>query len=194
MIIEKKQKPFYVSNKDLYPVYVEWHKEILKAASEGKEKPEIPAAIVDAIIKICTKTSYRSEFIGYTFRDDMVGDAIYDCIRFADKFNPEKSTNPFSYITTTAWRAFLRRIDAEKTQSYVKAKIISDTPIHEFFESIDTDDVDLQQNFIDFIHENDTNLSNNEPMSIKRNRKKKLEKLALESEVINQNLELFTDE
>lgn len=162
-----KDKKFYVSNKDLYAEYVAWHVVLL-----GNPDAEIPAPIVDAMMKICTRLSYNPKFINYTFKDDMISDALYDCIRFAKKFNPEKGNNPFSYITTIAIMAFYRRIDAEKTQSYIKAKIVSESLIHEFYESIDDDDIELQQSFNDIIADNANNMANNEPMTLKRKRKK----------------------
>ena len=201
-----KDRIYYVNNKELFGAYKTWYEDIAKCVAEEKEEPPIPNFIVDAMIKICTRLSYKTNFINYSFRDDLISDALYDCIRFAKKFNSLKSENPFAYITTIAFSAFLRRIDLEKTQSYIKAKIISETPIYEFFESLDGDDVDLQENFVEYMNENSANLTNNEPMAIKRKRKKQLEALKMVAEdipeieesfsfVINDNsLEKFLDE
>jgi len=43
---------------------------------------------------------------------------------YAHNFNPEKSKNPFSYFTQIIYYAFLRRIEKEKKQSYIKYKIL----------------------------------------------------------------------
>ncbi len=172
----KKEKKYYVSNKELYASYVKWYADIDAALVAGKPEPEIPPPIVDAITKICNKLSYSPQFINYSFREDMVSEAIYDCIRFVKKFNAEKYYNPFAYITTTAWRAFLRVIDSEKDQSYTKSIILAETPIHDFFAHLDGDDSEMQQNFLEFIRENGENMTNNEPMAIKRKRKKMEEK------------------
>jgi len=51
---------------------------------------------------------------------------------YFDNFDPEKSSNPFSYFTTIIWYAFLRRLDKEKKQSYIKGKLIRDTTIESF--------------------------------------------------------------
>lgn len=190
-----KDNPHYVSNKDLYAAYVEWYKEIELAEKEGREEPEIPAYIVDSMIKICTRLTYKPSFINYTYHQDMISDALYDCIRFARRFKAtidktscekckvsncasrvnnvgcSRESNPFSYITTIAMNAFFRRIDSEKTQSYVKAKLISELPLHDFFDSMEGDDVEIQESFTQFLLENAHNLENNEPQSIKRKRK-----------------------
>lgn len=79
----------------------------------------------------CPKTLYGSfmcrrgkyAFItGNTYRDEMVGDAIVDCVKAFGNFNPDKFDNPFGYFTLVAWRAMLRRIEDEHEQTYVKFK------------------------------------------------------------------------
>jgi hypothetical protein len=52
----------------------------------------------------------------------MIGDGIENCLMYFDNFNPEKSKNPFAYFTQIIWYAFLRRIDKEKKQTYIKYK------------------------------------------------------------------------
>jgi DNA-directed RNA polymerase specialized sigma24 family protein len=52
----------------------------------------------------------------------MVADGIENCIYSIDNFDPEKSNNPFAYFTQIAWNAFIRRIQKEKKQSYIKHK------------------------------------------------------------------------
>lgn len=197
--LKPKDKIYYVNNKSLFEAYKNWYASIETAKSncEDYDLP-IPDFIVDSMIKICTRLSYKPNFINYSFRDDLISDALYDCVRFAKKFNPEKTENPFSYITTIAFSAFLRRIDSEKKQSYVKAKIISETPTHDFFDSIEADDIELQENFIEYMNENNVNLINNEPMAIKRKRKKQQEMNLLkdlQADFIDEvSIEDFSDE
>jgi len=52
----------------------------------------------------------------------MIGDAIENCLRYLHNFNPDKSNNPFAYFTQIMYYAFLRRIEKEKKQSYIKYK------------------------------------------------------------------------
>tara|TARA_Y100000296_G_scaffold77613_1_gene99364 strand:- start:313 stop:699 length:387 start_codon:yes stop_codon:yes gene_type:complete len=52
----------------------------------------------------------------------MVGDGIENCLMYCSNFDPEKSKNPFSYFTQIIYYAFLRRIQKEKKQSYIKYK------------------------------------------------------------------------
>ena len=58
--------------------------------------------------------------MNYVYKEEMVGDGIENCLMYAHNFDPEKSKNPFSYFTQIIYYAFLRRIEKEKKQSYVK--------------------------------------------------------------------------
>lgn len=61
-------------------------------------------------------------FRSYTFRDDMVHDAVARCIQAAlPKLDPSKE--PFSYLTTTIRNVFLSKIHKEKKFWSVKRKI-----------------------------------------------------------------------
>jgi len=164
---------YYVSNKALFAEYVDWYAAIDVAKEEGIEEPQVPSFIVDAMMKISSRLSYKPNFINYSFRDDMVGDALYDCIRFAKKFNPEKGSNPFSYITTICFNAFLRRIDKEKKQTYVRGRIVANSVGGDFFEGhCNQDDIEFSNQYIDFLRE--VGYSEDAvPMSIRRNQLKK---------------------
>ena len=43
-------------------------------------------------------------------------------------FNPEKSNNPFAYFTQIIYYAFIRRIQKEKKQLYIKYKTMQSAP------------------------------------------------------------------
>lgn len=154
--IKPKDKPYYVSNPELYKVYCDWHAAISAAKLTGAEEPQIPKFIAESILKISTRLAFRPNFMNYSFRDDMIGDAIENCIRTAKNFNPEKSNNPFSFITTIAWHAFVRRIQAEQKQTVIKSKIIEDLPIEDFLDvqEVDEDTMSQHNQFVEFLREN----------------------------------------
>lgn len=174
-----KEDSFYVSNKALYQEYLKWYATIDVAVSEGIEEPQIPPFIVDAMIRISTRLSYKPNFINYSFKDDMISDAQYDCIRFAKKFKLTYTNgagvltpgNPFSYITTICFNAFLRRIDKEKTQKYIKSKIISETDSQDFFDNQKhEDDGQYRNQYVEFLREVGYS-EDSVPMSIRRTKK-----------------------
>ena len=52
----------------------------------------------------------------------MISDGVENCINYIDNFDSKISKNPFSYFTQIIYYAFLRRIEFESKQSYVKYK------------------------------------------------------------------------
>ena len=121
------KKKHYVDNKEFLAAMLEWKKEVNDAEEEGEVIPPIPEYIGECFYKIATHLSYRPNFINYTYREEMIGDGIENCIQYAKNFNPDKSKNPFAYFTQIIHFAFLRRIGKEKKQLEIKTKIIEKT-------------------------------------------------------------------
>jgi hypothetical protein len=107
----------YINNKDLYSHMIEY-KNKLTIDKDTK----IPNYIGQAIILICNNLSKKINFVGYSYKTDMISDAICDCVAAVNNFNPDKTQNPFAYFTQIAWNAFIRRIDKEKKQNAIKHK------------------------------------------------------------------------
>lgn len=106
------------------------NKKLLEHMKDYKDrKRKDPAAQIDtytakAIMKIVERFASRKNFAGYTYREDMVSGAVENILLYIDNFDPEKSSNPFSYFTQIAYYSFLRKIREEKTQTYVRLKSI----------------------------------------------------------------------
>ena len=129
----------YVDNKQFYAALVE-RKALQKAAEEaGVEGPEITNYLGKTLLDICTHFSYRPNFINYSFREEMIGDALENCLSVIDNFDTVKYNNPFSYFTQIAFFAFLRRIEMEKKQQYIKFKLLEELPMDELIEMVDAD-------------------------------------------------------
>lgn len=122
MIHVKKKKVHYVNNKTLYEEMVKYKAAVKDAEALGKIKPQIPRYVGECFMMICNKLSTKPNFINYSYRDDMIADAIENCVAAAHSFDPDKSINPFAYFTQIAWNAFIRRITKEKKQAYIKHK------------------------------------------------------------------------
>ena len=94
--------------------------------------------IGECIYKIATRLSTRPNFINYTYRDEMICDAIENCIQYINNFDAKKSNNAFAYITQICYYAFLRRIQKEKKQVFIKQKQIEQASV--VMDSFDTID------------------------------------------------------
>ena len=120
-----RPKKHYVNNADFVNALNEY-KEKLKTKPEAR----IPDYIGVCISAICNKMATRPNFSGYTFKEEMIGDAIENCLEAVGNFDPAKSiersrtstVNAFGYFSWIAWNAFIRRIAKEKKQTYIKYK------------------------------------------------------------------------
>jgi len=121
----------YVDNKVFLRLILEY-KDARKLAKLADEPmPQISDPLAEIIMLMANRVSQKSSFHLYTFRDDMVGDAIENCVKYLHKFNEKQSSNPFSYFTQTIKNAFLRRIEKEAKQQYIRFKMIDDKMLHD---------------------------------------------------------------
>jgi len=128
----------YVDNKTLYKVMTEFKEAVKDNEESGDEPPRIPDYVGACLLKIANRLSTKPNFIGYTFREEMVSDGIENCINYINNFDPKKSSNPFAYFTQIIYYAFLRRIQKEKKQLYIKHKAIENfQAFDEFVDPID---------------------------------------------------------
>ena len=117
-------KENYVNNKEFLDALMVYRQQVSAAVELNKPKPRIPNYIGECFLKIATHLSYKPNFVNYMFREDMISDGIENCVQYIDRFNPEKSTNPFAYFTQIIYFAFLRRIQREKKQLEIKSKLL----------------------------------------------------------------------
>jgi hypothetical protein len=70
----------------------------------------------DCLNKIAEGLSYNPKFINYSYKEEMVGDALIKMFSALKrkKFDVSSETSPFGYFTTIAFHAFINRIKKEK--------------------------------------------------------------------------------
>ena len=121
----RKTKKHYVNNADFVKAIIEY-----KAQVSINPETRMSNYIGLCIKNICEKMSTRPNFIMYTFRDEMVLYAIENCFMAIKNFDPAKSVeksrsktvNAFGYLSRIAWNAFLRKIEEEQEEQYLKHK------------------------------------------------------------------------
>ena len=116
----------YIDNKEFFAEMVKWKTLVIDAEESGDPKPPVTEYIGQCFLLIAERLSTRPNFVNYPFRDEMVGDAIENCLMSAANFDPEKSKNPFAYFTQMIYYAFLRRIEREKKQAFIKFKLMEE--------------------------------------------------------------------
>lgn len=112
----------YVNNKEFYQLLVDYKEQCRISTEKGDDIPRIPERIGHCFYMIATRLGTKWQFSGYTYREEMVSDALENCVVAVHNFNPERSQNPFAYFTQIIYYAFLRRIEKEKKQTFVKYK------------------------------------------------------------------------
>ena len=117
-----RRKTNYINNKTLYGAMIHYKNDLQHALEHDADKPQVPRYIGESILLICNNLAKKPNFSGYTYKQDMISDGVIDCISAVDNFNPDRTNNPFAYFTQIAWNAFLRRIQKEKKQTYIKHK------------------------------------------------------------------------
>jgi|TARA_Y100000015_G_scaffold27366_1_gene26526 hypothetical protein len=153
----KRKSIHYVNNADFSTAVVEYVTEVRKAKANKEQLPIVPDYIAECFLKIAEGLSHKSNFIRYTYREEMVMDAVENCLRAIENYNLEAATrtgkpNAFAYFTQITWYAFLRRIAKEKKQQDVKLKYLTSSGIETFIEvEGDTLANNVAQQFVDVL-------------------------------------------
>ena len=135
---QRRRKNNFIDNKEFYAAFVKYIDTVNIAKDKGLKRgdegfPPVPHYIGKCFLDIAEHLSMRPNFSNYMYRQDMVMDAVENCVVYASSFDPQKSKNPFSYFTQVCWYAFIRRISKEKKQIEICEKIISKSGYEEFF-------------------------------------------------------------
>jgi len=147
--IYKEKTPeerMYVDKQKMFEAFVEWKGKIETKKRECSEsgleykRPKIPDYIGKCIYLIAVNLGKNFSFSGYTYKDEMISDAIENSLTYIENFNPAISNNPFSYFTQVSYFAFLRRIAREKKNLYIRYKSITNSMIDGSLARIESDE------------------------------------------------------
>jgi len=154
----KKTPVHYVDNQKFYQEILEHKKRVADAREKGIQDPKLSNYIGECIWKIATKLSSKPCFLNYSYRDEMISDAIENCILYFNDYDPNRGSNPFAYFTQVIYFAFLRRINKEEKNRYIIYKNFQETIINNGHASrlVDGDDnhivsVNLYDNINEFM-------------------------------------------
>jgi len=155
-MIDAKKKPHYVNNKEFSLAVVEYVKKVNEAKENGTPIPIVPDYVAQCFLKIAEGLSHKSNFIRYTYREEMVMDGVENCLKAILNYNIDAATrtgnpNAFSYFTQICYFAFLRRLAKEKKQQDIKFKFIETASIENFiqFDGLDDFNQNIAQPFVE---------------------------------------------
>jgi DNA-directed RNA polymerase specialized sigma24 family protein len=107
----KKVKKNYVLNKEL-----------IQELKHYTESGEVTEELHLMLYAISTNIAKKANWNQYTFIKDMIHSAYIKCLDKLHKYDPKKTSNPFSYFTTIVHNFFIDFIQSEGKQQKIKLK------------------------------------------------------------------------
>lgn len=96
------------------------NKEIIECMEGWDRTGPMPNKLGEVFLIIATNLSNKSNFVGYTWKDEMIAEAVYTCVKYFGNFDIEKSSNPFAYITRICYNSFVNSIKKNKKHGAIK--------------------------------------------------------------------------
>lgn len=156
--IKPKDKPHYVNNAQFSQAVVDYCTASQQAKKTGSSAPVVPDYIAQCFLKICEGLSHKANFVRYTYREEMVMDAVENCLKAIENYNIEAATrtgkpNAFAYFTQISWFAFLRRIEKEKKQQEIKSRYLGHIGVEDRFDNdlAQDDAIQVTQAYVDIL-------------------------------------------
>jgi len=145
----KRASIHYVNNAEFSSAVVDYVKKLQEAKKTQKNLPIVPNYIAQCFLRIAEGLSHKSNFVRYTYREEMVMDAVENCLKAVENYNIEAATrtgnpNAFASFIQITWYAFLRRIAKEKKQQEIKLKYLAKSGIENFMVNEHGDDMSNQ--------------------------------------------------
>ena len=113
------RKKQYINNVDFTNTLIDW-------IDAGAEAP-VPEYVAACFMQITTRYGRKINFSGYTYLDDMKSEALEHCVKYANRFDKNKSNNAFAYFTQVCHNAFIQFINKEKKLANFKFAMVRDS-------------------------------------------------------------------
>jgi hypothetical protein len=96
----------------------------LKTGEFNKEHGQMTDNLARMFLKLCERYATRGNVRGYTYNDEMRGQAILQLTQIGLQFDESKSDNPFAYYTAAVTNSFVRIINIEKRNQNIRDDIL----------------------------------------------------------------------
>ena len=187
-MMAKRKSIHYVNNAEFSQAVVDYVTKVRQAEKNKTSIPIVPNYIAQCFLRIAEGLSHKSNFSRYTYREEMVMDAVENCLRAIANYNIEKTTrtgkpNAFSYFTQICYFAFIRRITKEKKQQDIKFKFIKKMGIEDFIQmGMDGDAAQETMTYVDTLRQRITQV---------KVKDKAIKEFAKDEKTKKEKLELF---
>ena len=96
----------------------------LETGKFNKDHGQITNTLARMYIKLCERYATRGNVRGYTYNDEMKGQAILQLTQIGLQFDESKSNNPFAYFTAAVTNSFVRIINIEKRSQNIRDDLL----------------------------------------------------------------------
>lgn len=99
----------------------------LKTGKFSVDHGQITNRLGAMFLKLCERYSLRSNWRGYSYVDEMRGQALIQLTQIALQFDEGKSQNPFAYYTAAVTNSFTRVLNVEKRQRDIRDDMLQES-------------------------------------------------------------------
>ena len=90
----------------------------------SKDHGQMTSKLAHMFIKLCERYATRSNWRGYTYNEEMRGQALLQLSQIGLQFDEAKSDNPFAYYTAAITNSFTRVLNIEKKNQSIRDDIL----------------------------------------------------------------------
>jgi len=114
--IDEDRRPFLVGKSH-------WRGD-LETGEYCRDHGDMTAELARMFLKLCERYATRSNWRGYTYNEEMRGQALLQLSQIGLQFDESKSQNPFAYYTAAITNSFTRILNIEKKMQNIRDDIL----------------------------------------------------------------------
>jgi hypothetical protein len=95
-----------------------------KTGEFSKDHGQMTRKLAMMFMKLCERYATRSNWRGYTYNEEMRGQALLQLSQIGLQFDESKSQNPFAYYTAAITNSFTRILNLEKKNQNIRDDIL----------------------------------------------------------------------
>ena len=96
----------------------------LETGEFSKDHGQMTKKLALMFMKLCERYATRSNWRGYTYNEEMRGQALLQLSQIGLQFDESKSQNPFAYYTAAITNSFTRILNIEKKNQNIRDDIL----------------------------------------------------------------------
>jgi len=112
------------SNRVPYPVGKSHWQGDLNTGHYSRDHGQMTRKLAQMFMKLCERYATRSNWRGYTYNEEMRGQALLQLSQIGLQFDESKSQNPFAYYTAAITNSFTRILNIEKKNQNIRDDIL----------------------------------------------------------------------